>query len=95
MLIEFSTFLLIMFYVVGILFSIPLSISYSNNFSTFATKDKLFLSGFSWITFTFLFITILNNEFIHPIKTKNLFDKFFQFRYVRRNESGFRLSDWY
>jgi hypothetical protein len=95
MLIEFSTFLLIFFYVIGILMSIPLSITYSNNFSSFASKDVLSFIGFSWFSFVFLFVIILKNEFPYPLKTKNLFDKFFQFRFVQRDERGFRLSDCY
>jgi hypothetical protein len=94
MLIEIKIFLLIVFYVVGVLISIPLSITYSNNFSAFETKGLFYLSWFSWFSFIFLFLTVLSG-FPYPIKTKNIFNKFFQFRFVKRNIDGFRISDEY
>jgi hypothetical protein len=37
----------------------------------------------------------IKEEFPNPIKTKNKFQKYFQFRFVKRNYRGLRLSDEY
>jgi hypothetical protein len=37
----------------------------------------------------------IKEEFPNPIKTKSKFQKYFQFRFVKRNYRGLRLSDEY
>jgi hypothetical protein len=95
MFVDLTIFLIFFIYIIGCICSIPLCITYSNNFYSFEEKNILFFIIFFWILFVLLFLIILSDYFIHPIKVKNKFNKFFQFKYVHRNEMGFRISNEY
>jgi hypothetical protein len=94
MVISLKLFLLVIFYLTGSLLSIPLGIAYSNNFIYSNVKGIISFCFLSWISCLFMAIEI-KEEFPNPIKTKNKFQKYFQFRFVKRNYRGLRLSDEY
>jgi len=95
MFISISLFLIILFYLSGSLLCIPLVIAYSNNFYTFENKGFLGFIFLSWILFWIVIFIIVSDDFNHPIKTKTKFQKYFQFKFVKRDGRGFRLSDEY